>query len=145
MAELPAPIRNEDDDLVKAGAFRITIGTQVGSAIAALVTAIDPIFGDTFRPGLKTAIIIAAIGAFAIATAADIYGRTRVTCCTQVRMTVAPQAWKVKYLLKAAADEDGWLVVALRPKEGEPSTPEFLVVKAGGGSAWAEAKDLDFG
>jgi hypothetical protein len=144
MPDLPAVLRNKDDDLVKAGAFRITIGTQVASAIAALVTGINPILGDTFRPGLKTAIIIAAIGAFAIASAADIYGRARVTCCTQARMALAPKGWKVKYTPEKGADEQGWVVVALRPKKGAPSTPEFLVVKAGHDSAWAEAEHLDF-
>jgi hypothetical protein len=144
MAELTAPIRDAEADLVKAGAFRVTIGTQVGAAITALVTAINPIFGDEFRPGLKTAIIVAAIGAFAIATAADIYGRTRVTCCAQNPVALATKSWKVKYTPAAGAAESGWTVVALRRKEGEPSTPEFLVVKAGEASVWAGAGDLDF-
>lgn len=139
-----SPIRDENADVVKAGAFRLTLGTQLGAAIAALVTAINPIFGDTFRPGLKTAIIIASIAALAVIGAADVIARAWATCCSQPRMALAPKGVDVRYIPLSAEEEQGWTVVALRPKPDDRSSTEFLIVKHGHGPAWVDAKDLEF-
>jgi hypothetical protein len=135
------PLRDPSQDVVKAGALRLTLGTQVGAAIAALVTALDPIFGDSFRPGLKTAIIIASIAAFALVTVADVFARTWATVATQPQIAVAPKGVNVRYIPVAANEETGWAMVATRAKAGDPPI-EFLIVKHGQAPTWAKPEDL---
>lgn len=137
-------IRQENADVVKVGAFRLTLGTQVAAAIVALVTGLDPIFGDTFRPGLKTAIIIAAVAAFALIAVADILARSWATCCTQPKLALAPQGISVSHITKPSDQEAGWTAVAMRPKPDDPASAEFLVAKSGQSPEWVEAKNLKF-
>jgi hypothetical protein len=140
MAALPLT-RDSSQDVVKAGALRLTLGTQVGTAIAAVVTSVNPIFGDSFRPGLKTAIIIASIAAFTLVTVADVFARTWATVGSQPQIAVAPKGVNVRYIPVAANEETGWTMVATRTKVGDPPI-EFLIVKHGQAPLWARPEDL---
>lgn len=137
-------IRDSGKDVVEAGAFRLTLGTQVGAAIAALVVSLDPIFGDAFLSGQKTAIIIAAIAAFAVVTATDILARSWTSCCSRPQMALAPRGVDVRNTPRPAAEEPGWTVVAVRAKSADPASTEFLIVKQGEQPEWVDASKLEF-
>ncbi|MDQ6804449.1 MAG: hypothetical protein M3065_05685 [Actinomycetota bacterium] len=107
----PAVVRDQNQDIVKNGPFNATLLTQVGAAIVALLTVIDP--GGALRAGLKVAIIIAAIAAFAIITAADILARTWAVVGTHSDFVTLP-AVGVRYIPAAGADDAGWLLAGMR-------------------------------
>lgn len=140
MAEIPAVVRNQGDDVVKSGPFRLTLGTQAAALIGALVTSLDPLLGDAFTSGEKTAIIIAAISFIAVSQVADVLARAWVTASSS-GVASLPKALPVSVRLPAPDDDYEGSALAIRGKD------EYFVVPSGvdgKGAAWVSRGSLRF-
>jgi hypothetical protein len=136
------PIRDDAEDKVKSGTLRVTLGTQAVAIIGALITGLDPLLGDEFSSGQKTAIIVAAIAFVAVAQVADVIARAWTTSAATMRAIPLPKSLDVT--VTTGKDEHG-RAVGMLMQNGEP---QYLVVlkasSSDGSAAWHPARDLKF-
>jgi hypothetical protein len=140
--ELPAVLRNPEDDAIKAGTLRATLGTQAVVIIGALLTGLKPLFGDSFSSGERTAIIIAAIALIAISTGADVIARSWVTAASSMTAAPLPKPMAVK-VISPQEDYEG-VAVELMLVGGDE---RYFVVPTNGAAqsaAWHKRAELKF-
>jgi hypothetical protein len=136
-----SPVRDSTEDVVKAGTFRLTLGTQAAAVIGALITGLNPLFGDDFSDGQKTAIIIAAIAFIAISQVADVLARAWGAAAASSAVAALPKALPVSVRLPAPEDDYDGSALAIRGKD------EYLVVPSGvdgKGAAWVAKTTIRF-
>jgi|GEM_PF-6002823 len=147
-----ALIRDETKDVIDAGTLRVTTASGFGAAVVVLVTAIDPIFETIFgedkvTPGVKAAIVIAAIASWALIAAVDIAARSYATGQQQLavatrsaQIAVAPADMTVTRT--RGTDVPGFLVSAIRANPAQPGSAEFLIIKQGHTPEWVPGSDI---
>lgn len=144
-----APIRDEQEDVVKAGAFRLTWVSGALGGVAAIVTAFNEhmlkIFGDDLSDGTKASVLIAIIAAWAAIAVADLLARA-ITTAARLRKApsaiTAPEGMRVK-LIQGVDKEDGWMVAAIRRSEDDSgSASEFLVVNSKEAPKWVKQDEI---
>ena len=137
-----APIRDAKEDVVKAGAFRLTWISGTIAGIGVVVTAFNDnivkIFGDHVSDGTKASVLIALIAAWSVIAVADLLARA-ITTSARLRSAPAtevpaPSGMQVK--LTEGVDSSGWLVAAVRSANGSSEDGQLLVVKAGEKPKW---------
>jgi len=146
-----APIRDPKEDVVKAGAFRLTWISGAIGGIAGVVTVFNEqfihIFGEHASDGVKASVLIAIIAAWALIAVADLLARA-ITAAAKLRREppspiTAPKKMRVK--VTAGEDSSGWMVAAIRGADGiESDALNFLVVKAGEAPKWVDQDEVVF-
>lgn len=142
-----ALIRDPSKDVITAGATTLTSGATVAAALVALATGIEPIwkaiFGDQ-QPSqaVRAAIIVAAIGAWALVAAVDLIARAWVTSQTHPQIAPAPPGLSGSYL--GGGGSQPWTVVGVRSSAIAQDRPEFLIVHGSFGARWVPAEQMDF-
>ncbi len=144
-----APIRDPNEDIVKAGAFRLTWISGAVGGIAGLVTVFNEqfihIFGEHASDGVKASVLIAVIAAWALIAVADLLSRS-ITTAAKLRRDppapiVAPKGMRVK--VTEGEDTTGWSVVAIRDADGtETDALNFLIIKAGQAPKWVKEDEV---
>jgi hypothetical protein len=136
--------RDPKEDVVKAGALRLTWISGTIGALGVVVTAFNEhivkIFGDEVDDGIKASVLIAIIAAWALIAVADLIARA-ITTSARLRVPspgiAVPNGMRVT--LTDGVDSDGWLVAAARPAvDGTGDGLQFLVVKSGEGPKWVD-------
>ena len=122
---MAAPIRKEDEDIIKGGTLRLTWISAAAAGLAAFVT----VFNDTFermfgkdQPSIKAAILIAVIAAFTLISVSDLLARALATAAklrSSAQKEVGSQAAaKLEAAAKTLSDkwesaQDGWAISAV--------------------------------
>jgi hypothetical protein len=133
-------------DVITGGTLNLTKTSTYIAAISAILVgsedAFKSAFPDSLHPtaGVKAAVLIAIIGAWALIVVSDIlsrgYAHGRATS-----VLTAPAG--LSATTTDGEDVAGWTVAAIRPAaDGEPS---FLIVKAGQAPKWVAGSKLKFG
>jgi hypothetical protein len=143
-----SPMRDEQEDVVKSGALRLTWVSGAIGGIAAIVTAFNEhifqIFGDDVSDGTKASVLIAIIAAWAAIAVADLLSRAITTAARLKRAPsaiTAPEGMKVK--LTKGPDAPGWMVAAIRRcDEGTGAASEFLVVNSKEAPKWVTQDEV---
>jgi len=145
--------RDPKKDVIDAGTLRVTTASGFGAAIVILVTAINPIFKIVFgvenvKPGVKAAIVIAAIVGWALLAAVDVLARSYATAHAQPQVVPVPgdmTATRTKGT-RGDVDESGYGVAALRFDASHPESErtKFLILKADRAPEWVSGSDLNF-
>jgi len=143
-----APLRDEKEDVVKSGAFRLTWISGAIGGIAALVTAFNEhmlqIFGENLSDGTKASVLIAIIVAWAAIAVADLFARA-ITTAARLRRApsaiTAPEGMRVKLI--NGVDAHGWMVAAIRRcDDGAGAASEFLVVNSKAAPKWVKQEEV---
>lgn len=143
-----APIRDEQKDVVKSGAFRLTWVSGAIGGIAAIITAFNQhiglIFGKDVSNGTKASVLIAIIAAWAAIAVADLLARA-ITTAARLKQApsaiTAPEGMKVK--LTNGVDAHGWMVAAIRRcDDGASVASEFLVVNSTEAPKWVKQDEV---
>lgn len=130
------PIRDPKNDVIKSGTTKIASLSAIVAGLAGIDVAFNnsliKIFGGNPSNGVKTTILVALIGAWALIAVADLLSRAITTAASQPKFAVAPPGLKVRRPdQEGTTAEQHWLVAAA---EFDPTTPEavkLLVLKAG--------------
>lgn len=143
-----SPVRDEQEDVIKSGALRVTWISGTIGGIGAILTVFNEefihVFGEHASDGIKASVLIAIIAAWAAIAVADIISRSITTSAglkTPSEAIAAPKGLKVT--LTDGQDSDGWSVAAIKGSNGNGGeAAEFLVVKAGQQPKWVEQDDV---
>ena len=147
-----ALIRDESKDVIEAGALRVTTASGFGAGVVVLVTTINPVFEAIFgeqqvTPGVKAAIVIAAIVSWAFIAAVDIAARSYATSQQRLatathapQIAAAPAGMTVKKT--RGTDVPGFFVAAIRYDRAKPGSADFLLVKQGEAPEWVPGSEL---
>ena len=138
----------QPDDAVRAGTMNLTLASGFVAAIGIVLNAIPgftkAILGDGVTPGLRTAIFIAIIAAFAVIAAADILARGYAAAHTPKH--AMPLGTPVYAEREDIDDRADWAAVAVRetaPTNGDGTVGlEFLVAKRDRHAAWVPQDKL---
>lgn len=143
-----APIRDEQKDVVKSGAFRLTWVSGTIGGLAAIVTVFNnqmlQIFGEDISPGTKASVLIAIIAAWAAIAVADLLARA-ITTAARLKQApsaiTAPEGMRVK--LTNGVDAHGWMVAAIRRcDDSAGAASEFLVVNSKEAPKWVKQDEV---
>lgn len=146
--DLGAPIRERNDDVIKAGTTRIASLSAIVAGLAAIdVTFSDnlvEIFGDTPpTAGIKTTILVALIAAWAVIAVADLFSRAITTAASSPKLVTTPGGIEVRRAdQQGTSAERGWIVVAAEAKPAKPEATKLLVVKSGQKPEWVDASTV---
>ncbi len=143
-------------EAIKSPVTNLTLGTAGAATIATLVAAFndsfEAIFGTTAGPGIKAAVLIAVIAAWALIAIADIFSRAIAKAATETargaelaakasaNVVLMPTAVRAKRL--KGPDEPGFLVAALR--SGDNGADVVMLVKEGKPPEWVERDEVEF-
>jgi hypothetical protein len=144
-------------ETIRSPATALTIGSAIAALIATVVVAVEAsfeaVFGEDANSGVKAAVLIAIVAAWALIAAADIVGRAIAKAAAErvggEERAAAASAFSVSALPTPVAvaqidgvDSPGFLAVASRVVAGED---QVLLVKAGTGSVWIARDRVRFG
>jgi len=135
-------------DAITGGTLNLTKTSTYLAAIGAILigaeSSFDQAFPSSLNPtaGVKAAVLIGIVAAWALIVAADILSRGYAhaqRCCSEVIPVPAgmPNA-------TPAGGEGGWAVVAIRMSPGTNANAEFLLAKPGQQAQWVDTDHISF-
>lgn len=135
---------------VKAPATNLTLGSAIIAFLAVIGTAIEPVFEAVFpdgaSDGIRAAVLIAVIAAWALIGVADIIMRGVSQAATaRSQWVMSPVESGITATRLEAVDSPGWTVAAVRFPLSTPEKTSYLLVKAGETPAWVDKEDVQFG
>jgi hypothetical protein len=146
VADVPTPIRNDSQDVIKAGTLRLTWISGIVGALAAIGTTWDSfwaaIYGHPPSDWIRTAVLIAIVSAWAVIASTDMASRAYASARLGARVVSLPSAASAEWNPSGGTHQV--VVAALRFTPTDPETVEYLVLRADGPSAWVPASELTF-